>query len=86
MLVIASTSQGFSIFQWCDNYRLEPAFDSGKSVVQIAAIEIAIGHLLDTDPPESAPPREMLIIDPDEGLKIAYYTAVVIRDCGYRGR
>jgi len=29
------------------------AFHAGKAVVQIAAIEIAIDHLLDIGPPES---------------------------------
>jgi hypothetical protein len=55
------------------------AFHTGKAVVQIAAIEIAIDHLLDIGPPESVLPGEMLVIDPDKGFKIVLYTAVVIR-------
>jgi hypothetical protein len=50
----------------------------GKAVVQIAAIEIAIDHLLDIGPPESVLPGEMLVIDPDKGFKIVLYAAVKI--------
>jgi hypothetical protein len=46
--------------------------------VQIAAVEIAIDHLLDIGPPESVLPGEMLVIDPDEGLKIVLHTAIII--------
>jgi hypothetical protein len=46
--------------------------------VQIAAIEITIDHLLDIGPPESVLPGEMLIIDPNKGLKIVLYAAVII--------
>ncbi|MDO9228236.1 MAG: hypothetical protein Q7U03_01600, partial [Syntrophales bacterium] len=45
------------------------AFHAGKAVVQIAAIEIAIDYLLDIGPPEAVLPGEMLVIDPDKGLK-----------------
>ena len=38
------------------------AFHAGKAVVQIAAVEITIDHLLDIGPPESVLPGEMLII------------------------
>ena len=55
------------------------AFHAGKSVVQIAEIEITIDHLLDIGPPESILPREMFIIDMDKGFKIILYTAVIIR-------
>jgi len=54
------------------------AFHAGKAVVQIAAIEIAIDHLLDIGPPESVLPGKMLIIDPDEGLKIVLHAPVKI--------
>jgi hypothetical protein len=54
-------------------------FHAGKAVVQIAAIEIAIDHLLDIGPPESVLPGEMLIIDPDKAFKMVLYTTVVIR-------
>jgi len=54
------------------------AFNTGKAVVQIAAIEITIDHLLDIGPPESVLPGEMLIIDPNKGLKIVLYAAVII--------
>ncbi len=39
------------------------AFHTGKAVMQIAAIEIAIDHLLDIGPPEAVLPGEILIID-----------------------
>jgi len=55
------------------------AFHTGKAVVQIAAVEITIDHLLDIGSPESVLPGEMIVIDPDKGLKIVLHTAVVIR-------
>jgi hypothetical protein len=54
------------------------AFHAGKAVVQITAVEIMIDHLLDIGPPEAVLPGKMLIIDPDEGLKIVLYATVVI--------
>ena len=54
-------------------------FHTGKAVMQIAAVEITIDHLLDIGPPESVLPGEMLVINPDKGFKIVLYTAVVIR-------
>ncbi len=38
-------------------------FDPGKAVVRVAAIEIAIDHLLDIGSPESVLPGIILIID-----------------------
>ena len=55
------------------------AFHTGKPVVQITAIEIAIDHLLDIGPPESILPGEMIVIDPEKSFKIILYTTVVIR-------
>ncbi len=55
------------------------AFHAGKAVVQITAVEITIDHLLNIGPPESVLPGEMLVIDPDEGLKIVLHAAVIIR-------
>jgi len=46
--------------------------------VQIAAIEIAKDHFLDIGSPESVLPGKMLIIDPDEGLKIVLHAPVKI--------
>ena len=54
------------------------AFHAGKAVVQIAAIEIPIDHLLDIGPPEAVLPGKMLVIDPDKGLKIVLHAPVVI--------
>ena len=56
-------------------------FHAGKAVVQIAAIEITIDHLLDIWPPESVLPGEVLVIAPDKGFEIVLYTVVVIRRC-----
>ena len=47
------------------------AFHPGKAVVQITTIEIAIDHLLDIRPPESALSGEMLVMKPDRGFKMA---------------
>jgi hypothetical protein len=54
------------------------ALHTGKAVVQIAAIEIMIDHLLDMWPPESELPGEILIIDTDKGFKIVLHAAVII--------
>ncbi len=53
-------------------------FDAGKAVVQIAAIEITIDHLLYIRPPESVRPGEVFVIDPDKGFKVVLYTVVII--------
>jgi hypothetical protein len=49
-------------------------FDTGKAIVRIATVEIAIDHLLNIWPPESVLPGEMLVINPDKGFKIVLYT------------
>ena len=54
-------------------------FHAGKAVVQITAIEVAVDHLLDIRPPEAVLPGEILVIDPDKGLKIVLDTAIVTR-------
>lgn len=54
------------------------AFHTGKNVVRIVTIEIAINHLLDIRSPESVLPGEILVIEPDKGFKIVLYTAVKI--------
>jgi hypothetical protein len=61
------------------------AFHTGKTVVQIAAVEVAIDHLLDIWPPETVLTRKILIIDPDEGLKIVIHAAVIIGSLGISG-
>jgi len=53
-------------------------FHTGKAVVQITAIEIAIDHLLDIGPPEAVLPGKMLVIDPDKDFKIVLHATVVI--------
>jgi hypothetical protein len=37
------------------------AFHAGKTIVQIAAIQITVNNLLDVRPPETILPREMFI-------------------------
>jgi hypothetical protein len=53
------------------------AFDTGKSVVRVAAIEITIDHLLDIWPPEAVLPGEVFVIDPGKGFKIVLDTVVI---------
>jgi hypothetical protein len=36
-------------------------FHTGKAIVQITAIKIAIDHLLDIGPPEAVLPREIFV-------------------------
>ena len=50
------------------------AFYEGKTVGQIAAIEITIDHLLDIMPSEAELPREMFVIDPNKGLNYLQHT------------
>ena len=54
------------------------AFHTGKTVVQIATVQITIDHLLDIWPPETVLPGELFIVDPDKGLKIILYAVVII--------
>ncbi|MFZ3114518.1 MAG: hypothetical protein WA133_02200 [Syntrophales bacterium] len=54
-------------------------FHTGKAIVQITAIEIAIDYLLDIGPPESVLPGEIVIKDLEKGFKIIFNAAVVIR-------
>lgn len=46
------------------------ALHTDKPIVQVSAIEKTINHFFDILPPEPLPSKEMLIINPDEGLKI----------------
>ena len=54
------------------------ALHPGKAVVQVPAIEVPVNDLLQIGPPEAVLPGEMLVIDPDKGLKIVLYAAVII--------
>ena len=54
------------------------AFHTGKAVVDVAAIQIPINHLLDVRSPESVLPGEMFVIDSDKGFKIVLCAAVII--------
>jgi len=54
------------------------AFHAGKAVVQVPAIEVPVNDLLQIGPQEPVLPGETLVIDPDNGLKIVLYAAVII--------
>jgi len=54
-------------------------FHTGKAVVRVAAVQIPVNRLLDIGSPEAVLPGEMLVIDPDKGLKIVLHAAVIIR-------
>ena len=55
------------------------AFHVSKAVLQVPAIEVTANDLLQIGPPEIVLPGEMLVIDPDEGLKIVLHAAAIIR-------
>jgi len=80
-LLVARWAKMPSFTRKCQQIFMAAAFTfhAGKAVVQIAAIEVAIDHLLDIGPPEAVLPGEILVIDPDKGFKIILYAAVVIR-------
>jgi len=46
------------------------AFHAEETIVHVAAIEKTINHFFEILPPEPLSSEEMLIINPDEGLKI----------------
>jgi hypothetical protein len=46
--------------------------------VPVTTNEVAVNDLLQIGPPEAVLTRKMLIIDPDEGLKIVLHAAVII--------
>jgi hypothetical protein len=54
-------------------------FDAGKTIVQIAAIEITIDYFFDIGPPESVLPRETVIVFLHKGFKIILHAVVIIR-------
>jgi len=54
------------------------AFDAGKTVVRVAAIQISVNNLLQIRPPEAILPGEMIVIDSDKGLEIVLNTSVII--------
>ncbi len=48
------------------------AFDTGKAVFNIAAIEITVNHFFDIGPPEAILPREVFIVsDNHEQIKLS---------------
>ena len=55
------------------------AFDAGKAIVQIPAIEVPVNDLLQIRTPEAILPGKMIVIDLNESLEAILYTAVVIR-------
>jgi hypothetical protein len=61
------------------------AFHTGKAVVQIAAIQIPINHLLNVRPPEPVLSLTMFIVDLDKSFKIVLYAVVIIGQLGIPG-
>ena len=55
------------------------AFDTGKAVAQIAAIQITINHLFAIGPPEAVLLGEVFVVGLNEGFKIVLDTVVIIR-------
>lgn len=55
------------------------AFDTGKAVAQIAAIQITIDHLFDIGPPEAVLPGETVVVFLHKGFKIILDAMVIIR-------
>ena len=55
------------------------AFDSGKAVTQITAIQITIDYLFDIRPPEAILLGKMFIIGLNEGFKIVLDALIIIR-------
>ena len=55
------------------------AFDTGKTVVQIAAVKVTVNHLLDIRPPEAVLFGELFIIGLNEGFEIVLDAVVIIR-------
>ena len=55
------------------------AFHTGKTVVQIAAIEITKDHFFDIWPPKAILPGVMLVINLHEGLEAVFDASAIIR-------
>jgi len=55
------------------------AFHTGKTVVQIAAIKVAVDYLFDIRPPETVIFGKPVIINLHEGFKPILYAVVIIR-------
>jgi hypothetical protein len=55
------------------------ALHACKTVVRVAAVEIAVYDLLQIRPPEAVLPGEMIVIDLHKGLKAILHAAIVIR-------
>ena len=55
------------------------AFNAGKTVAQIAAIQVTVDHLFDIRPPEAIFPGGMFIVFPYQFFKIVLYAVIIIR-------
>jgi len=55
------------------------AFHSGKAVVQVATVQVAVNDLLEVRPPEPVRPFERLLVDLNKGLKMVLHAPVIIR-------
>ena len=54
------------------------AFDAGKAVFQIAAIQITANHFFDIRPPETVISGKPVIINLHQGFEIVLYTAIIV--------
>ena len=54
------------------------AFDTGKAVAQIAAIQITIDHLFDIGPPEAVLPGETVVVFLHKGFKIILFHRITM--------
>ena len=54
------------------------AFHTGKTLLQITAIQIPVDHLVNIRPPETMLPRELFNIALHKGFKIILYTMIII--------
>jgi hypothetical protein len=51
---------------------------SGKTVLQITAVQVTVDHLFDIRPPESVISGKPVIINLCEGFEIIFYAVVII--------
>jgi hypothetical protein len=61
------------------------AFHPGKTVVQVAAFQVAGNDLPKVGPPEPVPPFEPLLVDLNEGFQMVFHAPVIIGGLGIPG-
>ena len=55
------------------------ALHTGKTVVQVATVQITVNDLLEIGAPEAVLPFEPFLIELDKGFKMIFHTPVIIR-------